>query len=32
MRRWWAFMTDLMEVDQTNKPVERALTPVFHMD
>ena len=32
MRRWWAFMADLMEVDQTNKPVERALTPVFHMD
>jgi L-rhamnose mutarotase len=32
MRRWWDFMADLMEVDQTNKPVERALTPVFHMD
>ena len=32
MRRWWAFMADLMEVDETNRPIERALTPVFHMD
>ena len=32
MRRWWDFMADLMEVDQTNKPLERALTAVFHMD
>jgi L-rhamnose mutarotase len=32
MRRWWDFMAELMEVDQTNKPVDRALTPVFHMD
>jgi L-rhamnose mutarotase len=32
MRRWWDHMADLMDVDLTNKPVERALTPVFHMD
>lgn len=32
MRRWWDFMADLMEVDETNRPIERALTPVFHMD
>jgi len=32
MRRWWDFMADLMEVDATHRPVERALTPVFHMD
>jgi L-rhamnose mutarotase len=32
MRRWWDFMAELMEVDQTNEPVARALTPVFHMD
>jgi len=32
MRRWWDFMADLMEVDATNRPVERPLTPVFHMD
>jgi L-rhamnose mutarotase len=32
MRRWWDFMADLMEVDQTNRPLERALTAMFHMD
>lgn len=32
MRRWWDFMADLMEVDETNRPIERALTPVFHID
>lgn len=32
MRRWWDYMADLMDVDSTNKPIERALTPVFHMD
>ncbi len=32
MRRWWDFMADLMDVDQTNRPVDRLLTPVFHMD
>ena len=32
MRRWWDFMADLLEVDATNRPVERALTPVFHLD
>lgn len=32
MRRWWDYMADLMDVDSTNKPVERALASVFHMD
>jgi L-rhamnose mutarotase len=32
MRRWWDYMADLMDVDPTNKPVERPLTRVFHMD
>jgi L-rhamnose mutarotase len=32
MRRWWASMADLMEVDPNNKPIDQALTPVFHMD
>lgn len=32
MRRWWDYMADLMLVDETNKPIERALLPVFHMD
>jgi L-rhamnose mutarotase len=32
MRRWWDYMADLMDVDATNKPIERALKPVFHID
>ena len=32
MRRWWDHMADLMLVDETNKPLERPLTRVFHMD
>ena len=32
MRRWWDYMADLMLVDPTNKPIERPLTLVFHMD
>jgi L-rhamnose mutarotase len=32
MRRWWDSMADLMEVDSTNRPIDQALTPVFHMD
>ena len=32
MRRWWDSMADLMEVDQANRPVDRPLIPVFHMD
>jgi L-rhamnose mutarotase len=32
MRRWWNSMAELMEVDPTNKPLDRVLTPVFHLD
>jgi L-rhamnose mutarotase len=32
MRRWWDYMADLMDVDATNKPVERPLKQIFHMD
>lgn len=32
MRRWWDHMADLMLVDESNKPIERPLTLVFHMD
>ena len=32
MRRWWDYMADLMYVDGTNKPIERSLTRVFHLD
>lgn len=32
MRRWWDYMADLMDVDTTNKPIERTLVPMFHLD
>jgi L-rhamnose mutarotase len=32
MRKWWDYMADLMDVDATNKPIERPLVRVFHMD
>ena len=32
MRKWWDYMAPLMDVDSTNKPVERPLARVFHMD
>ena len=32
MKKWWDYMADLMDVDATNKPIERPLTRVFHMD
>lgn len=32
MRRWWDYMADLMDVDSTNKPLERPLERVFHME
>ena len=32
MRKWWDYMADLMDVDPTNKPIERPLARVFHME
>jgi L-rhamnose mutarotase len=32
MRRWWAFMADLMVVNPDNSPVVRPLACVFHLD
>ena len=32
MRRWWDHMAPLMEVEADNRPVERALPLMFHMD
>lgn len=32
MRRWWDSMAHLMDVDPTNKPIERPLRRMFHMD
>lgn len=32
MKRWWAYMGDLMETNADNSPVVKPLEPVFHMD
>ncbi len=32
MKKWWAFMADIMETNPDNSPVEQALVEVFHMD
>ncbi|MFB2549695.1 L-rhamnose mutarotase [Ensifer soli] len=32
MRRWWAYMADIMETKPDDEPVAVALLPVFHMD
>lgn len=31
MRRWWDYMADLMEVDETRRPLEWPLAPMFHL-
>ena len=31
MRRWWAYMSDIMETQPDYKPVVAELTTVFHM-
>ncbi|MET0600038.1 MAG: L-rhamnose mutarotase [Mesorhizobium sp.] len=32
MRRWWAHMADIMEVQPDDEPVAVPLTTVFHME
>ncbi|WP_409934882.1 L-rhamnose mutarotase [Novosphingobium sp. 9] len=32
MQRWWEYMAPLMEVEPDNRPQERALPLMFHMD
>ena len=32
MQDWWAHMADIMETDEANVPVTKALKHVFHMD
>lgn len=32
MRKWWAYMADLMVVQPDNAPVTGSLRPVFHLD
>jgi len=32
VRKWWAYMADIMETNPDNSPVEVGLKEVFHMD
>ncbi len=32
VKRWWAYMADIMETNPDNSPVSTPLTPVFHLD
>tara|TARA_R110000868_G_scaffold21779_7_gene90268 strand:+ start:5866 stop:6180 length:315 start_codon:yes stop_codon:yes gene_type:complete len=32
VKKWWAYMADIMETNQDNSPVEKQLLEVFHLD
>jgi L-rhamnose mutarotase len=32
VQKWWGYMSDIMETDADNKPVDELLDLVFHMD
>ena len=32
MKRWWAYMADMMHTEPDNRPVEKTLETVFQMD
>ena len=32
VKRWWAYMADIMETNADNSPVSKPLTEVFHLD
>ena len=32
MRKWWAYMADIMETHPDNEPVTKPLAQVFHLD
>src|SRR5690606_25157921 len=32
VKKWWAYMADIMETNADNSPVEKPLKEVFHMD
>ncbi|MFK8165354.1 MAG: L-rhamnose mutarotase [Lewinella sp.] len=32
VKRWWAYMADIMETNPDNSPVTTPLTEVFHLD
>ncbi|MDV6331101.1 L-rhamnose mutarotase [Asticcacaulis sp. 201] len=31
MKKWWAYMADIMDTNPDNSPVQTQLTPVFYM-
>jgi L-rhamnose mutarotase len=32
VKKWWAFMADIMETSADNKPLEEPLVKVFHLE
>ncbi|MBO0324078.1 L-rhamnose mutarotase [Muricauda sp. CAU 1633] len=32
VKKWWAYMADIMETNKDNSPIEKPLIEVFHMD
>ena len=32
VKKWWAFMADIMETSTDNKPLEQSLVKVFHLE
>lgn len=32
VKKWWAYMADIMETNDDNSPVESSLSEVFYMD
>ncbi|WP_237690495.1 L-rhamnose mutarotase [Salegentibacter lacus] len=32
LRKWWKYMSDIMETNPDNSPVEKPLKKVFHME
>jgi L-rhamnose mutarotase len=32
VKKWWAFMADIMETSADNRPLEESLVKVFHLE
>ncbi|UKM63846.1 L-rhamnose mutarotase [Flavobacteriaceae bacterium GSB9] len=32
VKKWWAYMADIMDTNEDNSPIETPLKEVFHMD
>ncbi|MFL1011707.1 L-rhamnose mutarotase [Flavisericum labens] len=32
VKKWWAYMADIMDTNEDNSPIEKPLKEVFHMD